>query len=256
LARKAIQWDVAAINKLTKHNLRFVVSVAKQYQNQGLSLSDLINEGNLWLIKAAGRFDESRGFKFISYAVWRIRQAILIALAESSRMVRLPLNKVSLTNKINKAYTELEQDLEREPTPEEIAELLEKDVWDIQKTLAYSSKNYVSLDKGIWEGEVDATYIDLFEQTTEKPTDHEMITTSCSHDILTVLSNLKDKPREVIALYYWLDEWENSFYAGNLEAIAKRMWLTRERVRQIKDKTIEVLKNRPSTKALLKKHLG
>jgi RNA polymerase primary sigma factor len=242
--------DEKALEKLTKSNLRFVVSVAKQYQNQGLSLSDLINEGNLGLIKAAHRFDETRGFKFISYAVWWIRQSILQALAEQSRIVRLPLNKVGLTNKINKAYALLEQEYEREPSSEELAEILEMAIEEIEATIGVGSR-HISVDAPFAESE-DNTMIDVLENPNADYADLEITHfNSLRTEIEITLSTLSERQRDVIKLYYGITV-ENPM---SLEDIAEKFNLTRERVRQIKDKALVKLRSTQRCE-LLKTYLG
>jgi RNA polymerase primary sigma factor len=229
--------DQAALEKLTKANLRFVVSVAKQYQNQGLTLPDLINEGNLGLIKSAHRFDETKGFKFISYAVWWIRQSILQALAEQSRIVRLPLNKVGLTNRISKAYAQLEQEYEREPTPEELAALLEVDTEEVAATLGMSAR-HVSMDQPLFEGE-DNTLIDVLENNNASSADRKMaVDDSLQTEIERSLSALTERQKEVICYFFGL----GIDHPLSLEDIGERFNLTRERVRQIKDKAITKLR--------------
>ncbi|MBA3829241.1 MAG: RNA polymerase sigma factor RpoD/SigA [Taibaiella sp.] len=250
LAIRIKQGDQKALEKLTKANLRFVVSVAKQYQNQGLSLSDLINEGNLGLIKAAQRFDETRGFKFISYAVWWIRQSILQALAEQSRIVRLPLNKVGLSNKISKAYSQLEQEFEREPSTEELAELLEIGKEEIETTLGVAAR-HVSVDAPFVDSE-DNTLLDVLENPNSESADAALE----HHDSLRCeidrsLSTLTDRQRDVIKLYFGI----GVEHPMSLEDIGEKFSLTRERVRQIKDKAITKL--RTATRCnLLKSYLG
>jgi RNA polymerase primary sigma factor len=234
---------------LTKANLRFVVSVAKQYQNQGLTLSDLINEGNLGLIKAAQRFDETRGFKFISYAVWWIRQSILQALAEQSRIVRLPLNKIGSINKINKAYSKLEQEFEREPSREEIAKLLDISADDINDTLRTSGR-HVSMDAPLQQGE-DGTLMDVIEDHDQKNPDHILITESLRREIERALTTLTSREAEVLRFYFGLNETVQL----TLEEIGERLDLTRERVRQIKEKAIKRLKHTSRSK-ILKTYLG
>jgi len=250
LAIRIKQGDQRALEKLTKANLRFVVSVAKQYQNQGLSLSDLINEGNLGLIKAAQRFDETRGFKFISYAVWWIRQSILQALAEQSRIVRLPLNKVGLSNKISKAYSQLEQEYEREPSTEELAELLEIGTEEVETTLGVAAR-HVSVDAPFVDSE-DNTLLDVLENPNSDSADSELE----HHDSLRCeiersLSTLTDRQRDVIKLYFGI----GVEHPMSLEDIGERFSLTRERVRQIKDKAITKLRT-ASRCNLLKSYLG
>ena len=250
LAKRIKQGDQTALEKLTKANLRFVVSVAKQYQNQGLSLSDLINEGNLGLIKAAQRFDETRGFKFISYAVWWIRQSILQALAEQSRIVRLPLNKVGSLNKINKAFSELEQEYEREPTPDELAALLEITTDEVETTLGVAAR-HVSMDAPFVEGE-DNSLLDVLENSTTPGTDtHLEYNESLSREIERSLGTLTDRQSDVIRLYFGI----NVEHPMSLEDIGDKFGLTRERVRQIKDKAINKLRSTSKSK-LLKHYLG
>jgi RNA polymerase primary sigma factor len=235
---------------LTKANLRFVVSVAKQYQNQGLSLSDLINEGNLGLIKAAQRFDETRGFKFISYAVWWIRQSILQALAEQSRIVRLPLNKVGSLNKINKAFSELEQEFEREPSPEELAELLDIPTEEVETTLGVAAR-HVSMDAPFVEGE-DNSLLDVLENSSTPGTDQGLdYNESLRREIERSLSTLTDRQCDVIKLYFGI----GVEHPMSLEDIGEKFGLTRERVRQIKDKAINKLRSANRSK-LLKNYLG
>jgi len=250
LAKKIKQGDQAALERLTKANLRFVVSVAKQYQNQGLSLSDLINEGNLGLIKAAQRFDETRGFKFISYAVWWIRQSILQALAEQSRIVRLPLNKVGSLNKINKAFSELEQEFEREPSSEELADLLEIPTEEVETTLGVAAR-HVSMDAPFVEGE-DNSLLDLLENTTSPKTDENLeYLESLRREIERSLSTLTDRQADVLKLYFGI----GIDHPMSLEDIGDTFGLTRERVRQIKDKAINKLRSASKSK-LLKHYLG
>ncbi len=237
LATLIRQGDQKALDRLTKANLRFVVSVAKQYQNQGLSLPDLINEGNLGLIKAAQRFDETRGFKFISYAVWWIRQSILQALAEQSRIVRLPLNKVGLTNRIQKAFSQLEQQFEREPSPEELAEMLEMDLDEVSASLSISSR-HVSMDTPISEGE-DGTLLDVLENPNAEKTDGDLDhTQSLKTEIDRSLKTLTERQKEVICYFFGI----GVDHPMSLEDIGERFNLTRERVRQIKDKAITKLR--------------
>jgi RNA polymerase primary sigma factor len=250
LAKRIKQGDQIALEKLTKANLRFVVSVAKQYQNQGLSLSDLINEGNLGLIKAAQRFDETRGFKFISYAVWWIRQSILQALAEQSRIVRLPLNKVGSLNKINKAFSELEQEFEREPTPEELALLLEITTDEVETTLGVAAR-HVSMDAPFVDGE-DNSLLDVLENSTTPGTDTALeYVESLRREIERSLSTLTERQSDVIRLYFGI----NVEHPMSLEDIGDKFGLTRERVRQIKDKAINKLRGTNKSK-LLKHYLG
>ncbi len=250
LAIRIKQGDQKALEKLTNANLRFVVSVAKQYQNQGLSLSDLINEGNLGLIKAAQRFDETRGFKFISYAVWWIRQSILQALAEQSRIVRLPLNKVGLTNKISKAYSMLEQEYEREPSSEELASLLEIGLEEVETTLGVAAR-HVSMDAPFIDGE-DNTLLDVLENANALKADRQIEhSDSLRMEVARSLSTLTDRQRDVLMLYFGIGV-ENPV---SLEDIGERFGLTRERVRQIKDKAITKLRTTNRCK-LLKSYLG
>ena len=250
LAIRIKQGDQKALDKLTKANLRFVVSVAKQYQNQGLTLPDLINEGNLGLIKAAQRFDETRGFKFISYAVWWIRQSILQALAEQSRIVRLPLNKVGLTNRIAKAYSMLEQQFEREPSAEELAELLELDIEEVTSTLGIGGR-HISVDTPLSEGE-DNTLIDVMENPNadraETNIEHNE---SLKLDIDRSLKSLTERQKEVICFFFGI----GVDHPMSLEDIGDRFSLTRERVRQIKDKAITKLRSNSGAKSL-RNYLG
>ena len=226
-----------SLDRLTKANLRFVVSVAKQYQNQGLSLPDLINEGNLGLIKAAQRFDETRGFKFISYAVWWIRQSILQSLAEQSRIVRLPLNKVGLTNRIQKAFSLLDQQFAREPTAEELAEVLDMDLDEVKATLAINSR-HVSMDSPLSDGE-ESTLIDVLENANADKTDGLLVhNESLKLEIDRSLKTLTERQKEVICFFFGI----GVDHPMSLEDIGERFSLTRERVRQIKDKAITKLK--------------
>lgn len=250
LAKRIKQGDQTALEKLTKSNLRFVVSVSKQYQNQGLSLSDLINEGNLGLIKAAQRFDETRGFKFISYAVWWIRQSILQALAEQSRIVRLPLNKVGSLNKINRAFSELEQEYEREPSPDELAKTLEIPSQEVEMTLSVAAR-HVSMDAPFVDGE-DNSLLDVLENSATPKTDQELeYLESLRREIDRSLSTLTDRQKDVIKLYFGI----GIEHPMSLEDIGERFGLTRERVRQIKDKAINKLRGANRSK-LLKNYLG
>ncbi len=250
LAKKIKEGDQEALEKLTKANLRFVVSVAKQYQNQGLSLSDLINEGNLGLIKAAQRFDETRGFKFISYAVWWIRQSILQALAEQSRIVRLPLNKVGSLNKINRAFSELEQEYEREPSSEELAELLEITSDEVETTLGVAAR-HVSMDAPFVDGE-DNSLLDVLENSGTPGTDTKLeYAESLRREIERSLNTLTERQCDVIKLYFGI----GIEHPMSLEDIGDRFGLTRERVRQIKDKAINKLRSASRSK-LLKHYLG
>jgi RNA polymerase primary sigma factor len=250
LAIRIKQGDQKALDKLTKANLRFVVSVAKQYQNQGLSLPDLINEGNLGLIKAAQRFDETRGFKFISYAVWWIRQSILQALAEQSRIVRLPLNKVGLTNRIQKAYSHLEQEFEREPSAEELAELLELEIEEVTSTLGIAAR-HVSMDTPLSEGE-DNTLIDvLVNPNAEMANANIEHKESLKQEIDRSLRTLTERQKEVICFFFGI----GVDHPMSLEDIGERFNLTRERVRQIKDKAITKLRSNSRSK-MLRSYLG
>jgi RNA polymerase primary sigma factor len=249
LAKRIREGDQYALEKLTKANLRFVVSVAKQYQNQGLSLGDLINEGNLGLIKAAQRFDETRGFKFISYAVWWIRQSILQALAEQSRIVRLPLNRVGSLNKISKTFSELEQKFEREPSPEELAEVLEVSTSEVVDTLKISGR-HVSMDAPFVQGE-ENSLLDVLENDGEDTPDSGLMTDSLRREVQRALSTLTQREADVITLYFGL----NGEHAMTLEEIGEKFNLTRERVRQIKEKAIRRLRHTSRSKAL-KPYLG
>ncbi len=249
LARKIREGDQNALDKLTKANLRFVVSVAKQYQNQGLSLPDLINEGNLGLIKAAKRFDETRGFKFISYAVWWIRQSILQALAEQSRIVRLPLNQVGSLNKISKAYSKLEQEFEREPSPEELSKILEIPQEKISDTMRVSGK-HVSMDAPFVQGE-DNSLIDVLENVDSPRADSHLMNESLQREIDRSLSTLTEREREVVKLFFGI----GMVHGLTLEEIGAKFDLTRERVRQIKEKAIRRLRHKSRSK-LLKAYLG
>lgn len=249
LARRIRQGDQAALEKLTKANLRFVVSVSKQYQNQGLSLPDLINEGNLGLIKAAQRFDETRGFKFISYAVWWIRQSILQALAEQSRIVRLPLNKIGSINKINKAFSKLEQEFEREPSADEIAEVLELTENDVKESMKNSGR-HISMDAPLVQGEESNMY-DVLRSSDSPSPDAGLNIDSLRKEIDRALSTLTSREADVIRYYFGL----NGEHAMTLEEIGEEFDLTRERVRQIKEKAIRRLKQTSRSK-ILKTYLG
>ena len=249
LAKRIREGDQMALEKLTKANLRFVVSVAKQYQNQGLSLGDLINEGNLGLIKAAQRFDETRGFKFISYAVWWIRQSILQALAEQSRIVRLPLNRVGSLNKIAKTFSDLEQKYEREPSPDELAEVLEVSTSEVVDTLKISGR-HVSMDAPLVQGE-ENSLLDVLENKSEVTPDNELINDSLRKEVMRALSTLTQREADVIMLYFGL----NGEHSMTLEEIGEKFNLTRERVRQIKEKAIRRLRHTSRSKAL-KPYLG
>ena len=244
LAQRIREGDQIALEKLTKANLRFVVSVAKQYQNQGLSLPDLINEGNLGLIKAAQRFDETRGFKFISYAVWWIRQSILQALAEQSRIVRLPLNKIGSINKINKAYASIEQEEERAPSASEIASFLDMSESDVKESQRNSGR-HVSMDAPLVEGE-DSNLYDVLRSGESPNPDRALLNASLSIEIERALETLTPREADVIRLYFGLE----SKQALTLEEIGERFDLTRERVRQIKEKAIRRLKHASRSKIL------
>ncbi|RLD81206.1 MAG: RNA polymerase subunit sigma [Bacteroidetes bacterium] len=249
LAQRIKQGDRIALEKLTKANLRFVVSVSKQYQNQGLSLPDLINEGNLGLIKAAQRFDETRGFKFISYAVWWIRQSILQALAEQSRIVRLPLNKIGSINKINKAYAKLEQEHEREPNASEIAGLLEITENEVKESMKNSGR-HVSMDAPLVQDEDNNMY-DVLKSDDSSTPESQLLYESLKKEIDRAISTLTPREADVIRLYFGL----NSKHPMTLEEIGERFDLTRERVRQIKEKAIRRLKHTSRSK-ILKTYLG
>jgi RNA polymerase primary sigma factor len=249
LARRIREGDQAALEKLVNANLRFVVSVSKQYQNQGLTLGDLINEGNMGLIKAAKRFDETRGFKFISYAVWWIRQSILQALADQSRIVRLPLNKVGSLGRITQMAAKLEQELEREPTPEEIAEALQVPLTEVENALR-SSGRHLSIDAPLADGE-DNTLLGVLDQNDEPNPDMPLINESLQNEINRVISTLSDKERDVLKYYFGLD----GNPAHTLEDISEKVGLTRERVRQIKEKALRRLRKSSKSK-VLKSYLG
>lgn len=244
LAQRIKQGDMRALEKLTKSNLRFVVSVSKQYQNQGLSLPDLINEGNLGLIKAAQRFDETRGFKFISYAVWWIRQSILQALAEQSRIVRLPLNKIGVLNKINKTYNELEQKLQREPKIAEIAEILEISEEDVKESLKNSGR-HLSMDAPLSQEE-DSNLHDLLKNDDLPNPENQLMLDSLRKEIERAISTLTPREADVLRFYFGL----NGRQPFTLEEIGEKFDLTRERVRQIKEKAIRRLKNTSRSKIL------
>jgi len=249
LAKRIKDNDAQALEKLTKANLRFVVSVAKQYQNQGLSLGDLINEGNLGLIKAAQRFDETRGFKFISYAVWWIRQSILQALAEQSRIVRLPLNRVGSLNKIAKTFSELEQKYEREPSPEELAEVMDMPIGEVNETIKISGR-HVSVDAPFKPDE-ESTLLDVIEGGESQRPDVTLMSDSLRREVQRALSTLTPREADVVTLYFGL----NGENALTLEEIGEKFDLTRERVRQIKEKAIRRLRHTSRSKAL-KTYLG
>ncbi|WP_251621730.1 sigma-70 family RNA polymerase sigma factor [Odoribacter lunatus] len=248
LAQRIRKGDQRALEKLTRANLRFVVSVAKQYQNQGLSLPDLINEGNLGLIKAAEKFDETRGFKFISYAVWWIRQSILQALAEQSRIVRLPLNQVGSLNKINKAFSRFEQENERRPSPEELADTLDLPAEKVADTLRVSGR-HISVDAPFVEGE-DNSLLDVLVNDDSPIADKTLISESLSTEVERALSTLTERERDIIKLFFGINTQEMT-----LEEIGEKFGLTRERVRQIKEKAIRRLRHSSRSK-LLKTYLG
>jgi RNA polymerase primary sigma factor len=249
LAQRIKAGDQRALEKLTKANLRFVVSVAKQYQNQGLTLPDLINEGNLGLIKAAQRFDETRGFKFISYAVWWIRQSILQALAEHSRIVRLPLNRVGSLNKIGKAFSQLEQQYERDPSVEELAEMLEVSTDEVESTLNISGR-HISMDAPFVQGE-ENTLLDVLINEDAPKSDGILMQESLANEIDRSLATLTERQREVIKLYFGI----GMDHGMSLEDIGEKFDLTRERVRQIKDKALKRLRHTSRSK-MLKSYLG
>ena len=248
LAQRIRKGDQKALEKLTRANLRFVVSVAKQYQNQGLSLPDLINEGNLGLIKAAEKFDETRGFKFISYAVWWIRQSILQALAEQSRIVRLPLNQVGSLNKINKAFSRFEQENERRPSPEELADSLDLPAEKVADTLRVSGR-HISVDAPFVEGE-DNSLLDVLVNDDSPIADRTLINESLSTEVERAWSTLTERERDIIKLFFGINTQEMT-----LEEIGEKFGLTRERVRQIKEKAIRRLRHSSRSK-LLKTYLG
>ncbi|MCX7954217.1 MAG: RNA polymerase sigma factor RpoD/SigA [Bacteroidales bacterium] len=248
LAQRIKKGDREALEKLTRANLRFVVSVAKQYQNQGLSLPDLINEGNLGLIKAAEKFDETRGFKFISYAVWWIRQSILQALAEQSRIVRLPLNQVGNLNKVTKAITKFEQEYERTPSPEELSEILDIPKEKVMETIRVSGR-HVSVDAPLVDGE-ESTLIEVLENTDSPRADASLIKESLKKEIERALATLTERERDIIKLFFGIGCQEKT-----LEEIGEKFGLTRERVRQIKEKAIRRLRHTNRSK-LLRQYLG
>jgi RNA polymerase primary sigma factor len=251
LARRIHAGDQAALEKLTKANLRFVVSVSKQYQNQGLSLPDLINEGNLGLIKAGQRFDETRGFKFISYAVWWIRQSILQALAEQSRIVRLPLNKIGSINKINKTFSKLEQDFEREPSAEEISVILEISETEVKEAMKITGR-HVSMDAPLTSGDENAgSMYDVMESDDSPSPEFGLLHESLRREIERALYTLTAREADVVRLYFGL----GGEHAMTLEEIGEQFDLTRERVRQIKEKAIRRLKHTSRSK-ILKTYLG
>lgn len=249
LAKRIQQGDQRALEKLTKANLRFVVSVAKQYQNQGLTLGDLINEGNLGLIKAGMRFDETRGFKFISYAVWWIRQSILQALAEQSRIVRLPLNRVGSLNKISKAFSVLEQQFEREPTAAELADLLDMTATDVEDTMSVSGR-HISVDAPFSDGE-ENSLLDVMISDDEPRPDQGLMSESLRREVERALTTLTKREADVLRFYFGL----GGIAPLTLEEIGEKFLLTRERVRQIKEKSIRRLRNTSRSRAL-KVYLG
>ena len=249
LAKRIKNGDQLALEKLTKANLRFVVSVAKQYQNQGLTLPDLINEGNLGLIKAAQRFDETRGFKFISYAVWWIRQSILQALAEQSRIVRLPLNQVGSLNKINKAFSRLEQEFERPPSSDELATALDLPEDKVKDTMKVSGR-HVSVDAPFVDGE-DNSLLDVMVNNDSPKADLDLMRESLQREIERSLSTLNDREKDVVMLFFGIGKQ----HGLTLEEIGTKFDLTRERVRQIKEKAIRRLRHNSRSK-LLKAYLG
>ncbi len=249
LAKRIKKGDQKALEELVKANLRFVVSVSKQYQNQGLSLPDLINEGNLGLIKAAERFDETRGFKFISYAVWWIRQSILQAIAEQSRIVRLPLNKIGSINKINKAFNQLEQEFQREPTVDELADLMESRPEIVEDSMNFSNI-HVSMDAPLRDEEANNMYDVLLNEDSPSP-DNELINSSLRMEIERSLATLGEREAQILRYYFGL----NGCLPHTLEEIGDEFGLTRERVRQIKEKSIKKLKNQYRNR-LLKAYLG
>ena len=249
LAKRIREGDQIALEKLTKANLRFVVSVAKQYQNNGLTLGDLINEGNLGLIKAAKRFDETRGFKFISYAVWWIRQSIMQALAEQSRIVRLPLNRVGSLNKISKTFSDLEQRFQREPSADELAEVMGLSLEEISSTMKVGGR-HVSINAPFVQGE-DGSLLDVLENSAEVTPDSALMTKSLQMEIARALSTLTVRESDVISYYFGL----NGHNALTLEEIGEKFKLTRERVRQIKEKATTRLRNTSRSKTL-KSYLG
>ncbi len=244
LARRIREGDQVALEKLAKANLRFVVSVAKQYQNSSMTLGDLINEGNLGLIKAASRFDETRGFKFISYAVWWIRQSIMQALAEQSRIVRLPLNRVSSLNKISRTFSDLEQKYQRDPSPEELADVLEIATEEVADNMKISGRQ-VSMDAPFVSGEGNCL-LDVLENNQVDNTDSGLMEDSLRRDVQRALSTLNHRESDVISYYYGL----NGKHAMTLEEIGERFGLTRERVRQIKEKATKRLRHSSRSKAL------
>jgi RNA polymerase primary sigma factor len=249
LAQRIKEGDQGALDKMVKANLRFVVSVAKQYQNQGLSLGDLINEGNVGLVKAAMRFDETRGFKFISYAVWWIRQCIMQAIAEQSRVVRLPLNRVGTLNKLNRTFSSLEQKFQRDPSPEEIAEVMEIAPEEISETVQMGTRQ-VSINAPFRLGE-DGDLLDVLEDETEESPDTTLIHSSMRKDVQRSISTLTQREADVILRYFGL----NGHRAMSLEEIGEQLNITRERVRQIKEKSLRRLRQ-TSRSSILKHYLG
>lgn len=251
LAKKIKTGNTEALNKLVKANLRFVVSVSKQYQNQGLSLPDLINEGNLGLIKAAQRFDETRGFKFISYAVWWIRQSILQALAEQARIVRLPLNKIGAVNKVNKAFARLEQKFEREPTPQEIADTMGALLEEVKDSIRNTGR-HISMDAPLRSSEDETgTMYEVLTSEDNPKTDETLLNDSLRKEIERAISTLSSREADVLRLYFGL----HGGHPQTLDEIGERFALTRERVRQIKEKAIRRLRHSSRSK-LLKSYLG
>ena len=250
LAKRIRRGDDMALNKLVNANLRFVVSVAKQYQNNGMTLSDLINEGNLGLIKAASRFDETRGFKFISYAVWWIRQHILQALAEQSRIVRLPLNRVGSLSKINRTLTDLEQLYQREPTSEEIAKVLDITTEEVEKTQQYRARK-VSMDAPLGSDSDSGSLLDIMSDADSVEPDAELIKHSMKTEIKRALSTLSERESQVLSLYYGL----SGGHSVSLHEIGEQFDLTRERVRQIKEKATRKLRHGSRSK-ILENYLG
>lgn len=250
LAKQIRNGDEAALDKLTKANLRFVVSVAKQYQGHGLTLSDLINEGNVGLIKAAKKFDETKGFKFISYAVWWIRQSIMLAIVEHSRLIRLPLNKAGNVSKLNKAVSAFEQEFEREPTSEELAEVLHLKDADV-KDIIVSNIKHVSMDAPLGSDGEDGSMAEILQDKGEDTPDHSLINESLKNEIATALKVLSEREAEVVAAYYGI----NGFAAMSVDEIAQKFNLSRERVRQIKERAIRRLR-KATTSNVLKLYLG
>jgi RNA polymerase primary sigma factor len=249
LAQRIREGDQAALDKMVKANLRFVVSVAKQYQNKGLSLGDMINEGNVGLVKAAMRFDETRGFKFISYAVWWIRQSIMQALAEQSRVVRIPLNRIGTLNKLNKTFSALEQQFQRDPSTEELAEVMEVGLEEIRDTTQMGARQ-VSINAPFMSGEENGL-LDVLENESEETPDSALIINSLRQDVQRSLSTLTERESDIISLYFGL----NGLPAMSLEEIAHKFKLTRERVRQVKEKGLRRLRSTSRNK-VLKHYLG